>query len=379
MPMETSLIEAIHAAPLRFVVAVTGGGSGAVAALLGVPGASRTVLEALVPYHERALLEFLGGRPEQFCSAATAQAMARRARERAAWLAPGEIVAGIGVTASLVSDRPKKGEHRCFIAVETAGHSTLLSLTLQKGGRDRAAEEGMVDIIILNAMAEAAGVADRLPVPLLPGEAVVRAAEAKTDLLEKLVQAELPALVVWPDGRVSAEGKPVALLPGAFNPAHAGHWSLAATAARRTGLAIGFELSAVNVDKPPLSAEELRRRLHPFAWAAPVWITRAPTFVEKARLFPGTVFVVGADTAERIVQARYYGDSVEQMHAALAEIRTLGCRFVVAGRRDEVGAFRCLERVQLGDELRTLFAEIPEQEFRFDGSSTEIRAARRSC
>lgn len=374
----TSLIEAIHATPMRFVLAVTGGGSGAAAALLGVPGASRTVIEAVVPYHEQALVEFLRHRPEQFCSAATAQAMARRARERAAWLARGEIVAGIGVTASLASDRPKRGEHRCFIAVETAGRRMLLSLTLHKGERDRAGEEAIVNGIILNAMAEAAGVADRLPIPLLPGEEIVPAAEARTDLLEKLVQAELPAVVVWPDGRVSAEGMPAALLPGAFNPAHTGHRSLAATAARRTGLTIGFELSAVNVDKPPLSAEELRRRLHQFAWEAPVWVTRAPTFVEKARLFPGTVFVVGADTAERIVQPRYYGDSAERMHAALAEIRALGCRFVVAGRRDELGAFRCLERVQIGDDLRTLFAEIPEEEFRFDGSSTEIRAARTS-
>ena len=74
-----------------------------------------------------------------------------------------------------------------------------------------------------------------------------------------------------------------------------------------------FELSVANVDKPALAPEEVRRRLAQFAWRAAVWLTRAPTYTEKAELFPGCVFVVGADTAARIVQPRFYQDSEEQM------------------------------------------------------------------
>ena len=51
------------------------------------------------------------------------------------------------------------------------------------------------------------------------------------------------------------------------------------------------------------------------------------TFAEKAQLFPGVVFVVGVDTAERIVQPRFYGDSEERMLQALEQIRQSGCRF----------------------------------------------------
>lgn len=368
------LIEAIHNHPTRAVVCVTGGGSGSIAALLAVPGASRTLLEAVVPYHEQALIDFLGWSPEQFCSADTARAMARRARERANALAPGEIVAGIGCTASLATDRPKRGEHRCWIAVATLSTQFVLSLTLEKGARDRAGEEAVVDTLLLNALAEAAGIDERMPVALLPAETVIREVLVGGDLLDGLIQGEHAAVAILPDGRMSREAAPPVLLPGAFNPAHAGHWQLAATATRRTGLPVAFELSAVNVDKPPLSGDEVRRRLRQFAWTASVWVTRAPTFVEKARLFPGTVFVVGADTAERIVLPRYYGDSPERMHAALAEIRTHGCRFLVAGRCDHAGAFRCLERLTVNDNVRALFMEIPEAEFRFDASSTEIRA-----
>lgn len=368
------LVEQIHAAPMRFALAVTGGGAGAIAALLGVPGASRTVIEALVPYHEQALIDFLGCRPTQFCDAETARTLARRARERGCWLAADPGVAGLGCTASLISDRPKRGEHRVHVALETASIRLRASLTLRKGARDRPAEEEVVEALILNLMAEAAGVDGRVPIALLPDEAIERQQETAPDPLRALLKENGPAITVFPDGQICPALPPAALLPGAFNPPHQGHWTLAATVSRRTGLAVGFELSAANVDKPPLSIEEVRRRMQAFAWRAPLWITRAPTFVEKSRLFPGTLFVVGADTAERIVQPRYYGDSAERMHEALAEIRRNGCAFLVGGRADELGAFRCLERVQVHEEFQTLFSEIPAEEFRYDVSSTQIRA-----
>ena len=89
-----------------------------------MPGASRLLLEALVPYDSRALTTFLGFEPEQACSVETAVAMAQRARERAAKFAPtGAQLVGLGATAGLVTDRPRQGEHRFHIAV-TAGAGT---------------------------------------------------------------------------------------------------------------------------------------------------------------------------------------------------------------------------------------------------------------
>src|SRR5262249_21145074 len=81
-------IEQMHASGRQAVLAITGGGSGAIAELLRVPGGSRLLLEALVPYDARSLTAFLGVEPGQACSIETAVAMAQRARERAAKLAP---------------------------------------------------------------------------------------------------------------------------------------------------------------------------------------------------------------------------------------------------------------------------------------------------
>src|SRR5437870_9427160 len=113
-----AIVERVHAFGRRVVLAVTGGGSGVIAELLRVPGGSRTLVEAIVPYGPDALIDFLGREPEQACSTETAIALARRALARASRRSgPGARLVGVGVTASLVTDRPKRGEHRCHIAV----------------------------------------------------------------------------------------------------------------------------------------------------------------------------------------------------------------------------------------------------------------------
>src|SRR3954464_16046599 len=111
------LVEALHPSGRRCAFALTGGGTGAAALLLNVPGASRTVLEVSVPYHEAALTDYLLRRPEQFCSPATADALAARAYERARWHDPAASVIGVGCTAGLATDRPKRGDHRFHVAV----------------------------------------------------------------------------------------------------------------------------------------------------------------------------------------------------------------------------------------------------------------------
>jgi hypothetical protein len=149
---------------------------------------------------------------------------------------------------------------------------------------------------------------------------------------------------------------------------------LAEVGGRLTGTGADFELSVTNVDKPPLGEEEVRRRLAQFAQRAPVWLVRAPTFVEKARLFPGVTFVVGADTAERVVAPRYYRASAEEMSWALDEIRRQGCRFLVAGRATADGRFTELHHLDVPAAHRELFVAIPADAFRVDLSSTALRS-----
>src|SRR5262245_29137655 len=175
------LIADVQASGRQAVLAITGGGTGAIAELLRVPGGSRLLLEALVPYDARALAEFLGADPEQACSAATAMAMAERARSRAALARPGADVVGVGATASLVSDRPKQGDHRAHIAVATDSGTDVASLVLEKGRRDRPGEEDLVARAIVLWLARGCGVAAPSPESLLaPGETLACASSPPT-------------------------------------------------------------------------------------------------------------------------------------------------------------------------------------------------------
>ncbi len=154
------------------VLVVTGGGTPALADLFTVPGASRTVLEALVPYSDRSMGAFLGYTPAQSTSAETAAALARTACERARALRPSpdlEVV-GVACTAALVTDRPRKGEHRAHVAVCRGESVTVRSLTLEKNARTREGEERVVADLLLSAMGRAFGLAPAICDALLPEE-----------------------------------------------------------------------------------------------------------------------------------------------------------------------------------------------------------------
>lgn len=383
------LVERIHAHPLQLVLAVTGGGSAALSELLTVPGASRTVLEAAVPYSQPALAAWLGATPEHACSNRTARAMAMVAFERAQrWRqssgASPPSLAGVACTASLVSDRPKRGAHRIHVACQTFEATTTFDLDLEKGGRERAAEERLATALVLRAIAAACGF-DDAALPLRPTESVVRTHTVASKAWQRLLCGETAAALTvagqpTPGGEIPAgcvAPLPARVIfPGAFNPLHEGHLGMARVAAEKLGLRVEYELSIRNVDKPPLDYCEIECRLARMPADSAVWLTSAPTFVQKARLFPGATFVVGLDTLERIAAARYYQNNAAERDAALGELACSGCRFLVFGRALD-GQFRSLAEAALPAELQSRCEMVSGDEFRCDLSSTELRQRQR--
>ena len=380
------IVERIHASPKLAVIVVAGAGGEALAWLLGVPGASRTVLEAVVPYGRRSMTEFLGHEPRQAVSPEMAGEMAESAYRKALRLreTQGPVV-GLACTATIATDRPKRGEHRCCVAVWDDAGATTYNLKLIKGRRDRPGEEQVVSGLVLRALAEACDIEPDLPLALLDSERVEVRHTYHAGPIPRLIAPpdgvgcgpQVRTVTVHPDGRMAAD-EPVraAVLPGSFSPPHPGHERLARVASEMLGTPVVFEMSVVNVDKPPLDEQEVRRRLRLLQGTRCVVLTRAPTFREKAALFPGCTFVVGWDTAVRLVHPRYYGGRESAMNEALADIRGEGCSFLVAGRVDK-DVFRTLDDVPLPQEFADLFQAIPESRFRVDISSTELRLAER--
>ena len=382
-PAKDALVAAVHANPRRGVFAVTGGGTGLFSTLLAVPGGSATVLEAHVPYAADALRDFLGTPPSQACSAETTRALAMRCFLRAREFG-GDF--GFAITASLATDRPKRGTHRAHWAFQDAAIARSWTCS---GGREadagsgsgggeaglwpaarwgksaRRAEERLVEEAGLHMLAFSLGVADA------PGFA------AETATIGRYADVVLGLRSHVAERRFGA------VLPGAFNPLHDGHRRMRADAAQRLGIDVGYELSVVNVDKPPLGYFDVQSRLRQFD-SRDVVVTRAPTFLEKARALSsqgesgspglgGPTFVVGTDTIARIAAPRYYGTTRER-DAAIEEMRSLGCRFLVYGRIDEGGSFKTADDLPLPQALKAICTNVPESEFRSDLSSTAMRA-----
>ena len=391
------LISQIHDTPHKAVLAVSGAGTQAVAWVMGVAGASRTVLEVVVPYGRLSMSGFLGFEPEQSAAADTARQMARAAYRKArAQLRDGSDDSpplGLACAAAIATDRPRRGEHRAFVATWSEEGTTTYSLRFHKGLRDRDGEEQAVSRLIVSALAAASGLQPDVDLGLTEGDDLEVVRTARSGPLEQLLSGEAEWVTFRPGGhgqasQMEVEGAaPRALLPGSFSPLHSGHRGLARAAEKALGEGPAFEISVLNVDKPPLDPAEIERRLAQFEAGETVVLTAAETFFKKTRLFPGRTFVIGWDTAVRLVASRYYrreaagseatgsegtGNDETAMLAALAEMWTADARFLVAGRR-EGDEFHTLDDVSVPQGFESIFSSIPEAEFRDDISSSELR------
>ena len=375
--MPTPLVQRIHNSDTMAVVSVAGAGTAAISWLLGVAGASRTVLEILVPYASTSLTEFVGCEPSQFVSEETAVAMAKSAYRRALQLREGDApVVGIACTATIATDRAKRGGHRCHIAAWTGSGLSTYNLTYVKGLRDRAGEDEIASKLVLRAIADSADVGFDSDLRLDPTECVQTTSCHYADSIEALMAEHVEQVVVEAGGEICADSPfSGGILSGSFNPLHEGHEALADAASLMLSKPVAFELSVANVDKPPLHEDEVRRRIAQFKGKADIVLTRVPVFYKKADLLPGCTFVIGVDTAVRLFDPRYYDGSQSKMLLALEGMRQRDCGFLVAGRIDG-DTFQTLSDIRIPDGLRSMFTAIPESAFRSDISSTQIRRSR---
>ena len=400
----TDLVRALHATPQQAVIEVAGAGTLAVSWLHTVGGSSRTVLEATDRYCQASLAALLGAVPEPAVCAAVAAAMADAARRRARLLAgPGAPVVGAACTAALATDRPRRGADHAFVAVAGALGTAVSELAFpgapvdaagppRRAGPAQSAErssqsgraaarqqqEVAVSTLLVAELATVCGVdvarvCERAGAPETEANREFRPSDALAALEtgRGWVMLDTAAQVVT--APVDWRGK--VLVSGAYHPLHVGHLALGHAAASFLGRAVVYELPLANADKAPLSLPEAQRRAAQFAARAPVVLSRAPLFAAKAALYPGAAFVVGADTAERLVDARFYGGAPPAMQAALAAIADRECSLLVAGRRIG-GRYLTLSDVapRIPAPHRGLFRALPEALFRCDISSTEVRS-----
>jgi hypothetical protein len=192
------------------------------------------------------------------------------------------------------------------------------------------------------------------------------------DPIHLLLDDHAKTVTVHTDGRLAANERFAgALLSGSFNPLHCGHETLLRVAGKFLRLPVAFEMPVLNADKPALTPDEIERRAGQFR-RYPAYLTRVPLFRQKTELFPGCTFILGYDTAVRLVDPRYYQGRGGR-EEALSAMRTQGCRFLVAARPMKGEGIRTLDDVAVPMDFADMFIELPRSEFLLDLSSTELR------
>ena len=364
----------INSSDQRLVLIISGAGIQAAKWLLDVPGASKTILEIQIPYSDKAMHELLEYTPTNFVSESTVLDMAKKAYEKAIALrSNNEPLLGIACTAAISTDRDRRGKNHAYICSWSAHSRTIEHLTLQKGKRDRVSEDLIISQAIINMISKEILNRSTYDIALNPGDSSEKTNLRYLTEIKALLAGQIPSFIKEGNNHFEPNGKFTGLiLPGSFNPLHQGHKSLLSKAHELTKKPGAYEISVKNVDKPDLQEKLISERLNQFGTSNTVLVTASPLFSQKSDLFPGSTFVIGYDTALRLIDPKYYDNDVRQMHKSISHIMANECDFLVAGRVHKE-RFLGLSSINIPIIFSEIFSEIPESEFRLDISSSEIR------
>ena len=304
-------------------------------------------------------------KPESYCSLDTTTRMAARAYSAAKKIDQKTDIKqlfGLAISATLSTNYEKKGEHRFHIAVQTRDFSQSISCILNKGQRSREQEEELVTEFVIALISDCCGFEFKYPEINESLEHVkIAAQEGWADLMSEKLEVV-----------TSSNQQPRLIFPGAFNPMHDGHIAMSELAQKELNEKVFFEICIQNVDKPPLSYHQIKKTLDQFNSSQNWVLTKAGKFSDKARLFPNSTFIIGADTLVRIFDERFYASRREMMEE-FKIFNTNNNNFLVFGREYKK-RFIELNDIQVPDSIKSRFRGFGENIFRKDVSSSTIRA-----
>lgn len=343
-----TIIDKIHESTLKTYIVCSGGGSGIFPLLLQGGGGSKTLLAGHIPYDHEQLKQFLGvNEIEKTVSEETASLMASEAYKEAVKSGNNSLAVGIGLTASLrrVPDEREGRVHEFWLVAESAfkkttihfvfdQNSCVLSPLHLKPHNIREIEEMACHNAILEVLAEYAQIDSTFKRNSLEITSV--------GTVKKHEITDYPInMRIWDHKfRKMANPNPLKLIfPGSFNPPHEGHVEMAKIASIVIKQPCLLEISIQNVDKGELTQQQIIERMYTLHSSklfrnmhndgvTDVILTKSPTFVEKSKLFPGATFVIGYDTALRIIDPKYAGPVDDVLNA----FENNGTKFILFSR-----------------------------------------------
>lgn len=351
-------------------VIATGAGAGLQQRLWEVPGSSAYLSGASFPYSAEEQEELLGFMPEHFCSEENAVDLAFAAYMKA-YKFGGKKPVGVGIAASVASEKMHRGDHRVHICVITDDKMKMLSHTFDKNmGERQRWDDGLVcDNLASTLLLETVGVWD---IPILKG--VVDATElARSQFFKR-------SFFTTEGKRYNSSvvdilsPKHHALMPGAFNPPHRGHYGAALSLNQQYGLKTIFEITSDPPHKDGLSVQDMLKRAKLLQGHDRIITKGIPMYLQKVRAYPGMPIVMGADAFMRLLEPKWDVD----MRQFLQELSQMDTTLYISGR-DIDGRFTTHGNIAASSAiytkgLRGLFVSVSKPiNGEWHISSTEIR------
>lgn len=345
-------------------VIATGAGAGFQQKLWEVPGSSAYLSGCTFPYATEEQEELLGFMPEHFVSEENAVDLASAAYMKA-YRFGGKNPIGLGITASVASEKAHRGEHRVYVCAITNDSVRLVRNTFFKGiGQEvRISDGNYCDYLSMMMLTDAAK------------KVVYVNAEDATELALKRF-FERPFFAA--NGKRPAslpKSNHLALMSGAFNPLHEGHTSVAQHVMDQYNKTVVYEVTAEPPHKEPMTVQALLQRAKLLQGYDRFFTKSNPLYLDKARAFPGVPLVVGADAMLRMLDPKW-GVNPKEL---LSEFQKLNTTLLVSGRLVD-GKFVSYSDIlndiyQKDSQLINLALDVLKPvDGRVDISSTELRS-----
>lgn len=358
-------LEKLKKAGINIHVMATGAGAGLQSKLWEVPGSSAYLSGASFPYDQDEQAELLGFMPEHFCSPDAAIDLASAAYIKA-FKFGGKKAVGVGIAASVASEKVHRGEHRLHVVVMTDDKVLAANRVLKRGAgfQQRKDDGNFCDETAIHLMLEALGILSE---------------EVRADFIcHSAVDAAKERFFRNPyftsDGKRFGGFIPAhlnALMPGAYNPPHEGHFGMATHFENSYGTRTIFQITVNPPHKGELSVQDCLKRAKMLTGRYRLFTRDDPFYIDKARKYPNTSFIIGADALLRMFDPKWGLD----LETTLKEFKLLNTHFFVGGRVIDGNFVRGFDIVKtlsphLYDEYSNLFIEM---EGRWDISSSELR------
>ena len=240
---------------------------------------------------------------------------------------------GLGIAASVTSNKVHRGDHRIFACVMTNDKVISTSRFLEKESEysnvvQRHLDGDMADMIGMTLLHHVIGGFMEMSPNLIVKDATELAKERF--LKRPFFAANGQRFETMPKGKY-------ALLSGAFNPPHEGHFGVAQQAMDEYNYRAVFEITVDPPHKDALTVQAMLERSQMLRGHDRLFNTGLPLYLDKAKRYPKTPLILGADAMLRMLDPKW-GLNVGEMFGAFYE---LGTKLLINGREIDGNFVTC--------------------------------------